>query len=174
MTYQAYNRANLEEAGKAGGELINMVVKKERQFWIYLKKNTSNYTYTRIKFLIILFISAIFEIIFRGVFTLIFGPLWPVSFPLGFIKLVTYTCLGYIIGFEGAVMYSKLIETATIYCDKELYDKILNSARTKIIQMPVKKRSLSETNLNPSDDCNGKFCECEGIFNCDKKDTKEE
>ena len=107
MTYQAYNRANLEEAGKAGGELINMVVKKERQFWIYLKKNTSNYAYTRIKFLIILFLSAIFEIIFRGVFTLIFGPLWPVSFPLGFIKLVTYTCLGYIIGFEGAFGYHR-------------------------------------------------------------------
>ena len=173
MTYEAYNRANLEEASKAGGKLINMAVKKEKEFWIYLKKNTSNYAYTRIKFLIILFLSAIFEIIFRGVFTLIFGPLWPVSFPLGFIKLVTYTCLGYIIGFEGAFMYSKLIETASLYSDKELYDKIVNNARTKIRQLPVKKRSMSETNIK-TDDCNGKFCECEGLFGCDKKNTKEE
>ena len=43
MTYDLYNRDNLVEAGKAGGELINMVVKKEREFWIYLKKNTSDY-----------------------------------------------------------------------------------------------------------------------------------
>lgn len=150
MTYDMYNKTTLEEAGKAGGKLINMVVKKEREFWIFLKKNTNNYTYTRIKFLIILFFAAIFEIIFRGVFTLIFGPLLPVSFPFGFIKLVTYTCLGYLIGFEGAVMYSQLIETATVYCDKELYNKILNSARTKITQLPVKKRSMSETNLNPT------------------------
>ena len=170
MTYQAYNRANLEEAGKAGGELINMAVKKEREFWIYLKKNTTDYAYTRIKFFIIITLACIFEAIFRTLFTLLFGPLWPVSFPFGFIKLAVYTCLGYFLGFEGALMYSNLIETTTVYCDMELYDKILNSARTKIIQMPVKKRSLSETNLNPSDDCNGKFCECEGLFECDKKE----
>lgn len=174
MTYDLYNTANLVEASRSTGKLINTVVKKEREFWIYLKKNTSDYAYTRIKFFIIITLACFFEAIFRTLFTLLFGSLWPISFPFGFIKLVVYTCLGYFLGFEGAFMYSKLIETATLYCDKELYDKILNSARTKIIQMPVKKRSLSETNLKETDDCNGKFCdECEGLFSCTKNAKKD-
>jgi len=176
MTYDLYNRVNfLVEASRSTSKLINTVVKKEREFWIYLKKNTSDYAYTRIKFFIIITLGCFFEAIFRTLFTLLFGSLWPVSFPFGFIKLTVYTCLGYFLGFEGAVMYNKLIDTATVYCDKELYDKILNSARGKIIQLPVKKRSLSETNLDDPDNCNGKFCdECEGLFDCSKKNTKKD
>ncbi len=148
MTYEVYNKNNLVEAGRSTGKLINIVVKNERKFWIYLKKNTTDYAYTRIKFFIIITLACIFEAIFRMLFTLLFGPLWPVSFPFGFIKLAVYTCLGYFLGFEGAAMYNKLIDTATVYCDIELYNKILNSVRAERIQTPIKKRSLSETNLN--------------------------
>mgnify|MGYP001180336136 CR=1 FL=1 len=148
MTYDMYNKDNLVEASRSTGKLINMVVKKEREFWIYLKKNTTDYAYTRIKFFIIITLACIFEAIFRTLFTFLFGPLWPVSFPFGFIKLAVYSCLGYFLGFEGALMYSNLIETTTVYCDIELYDKILNSVRGERIPAPIKKRSLSETNLN--------------------------
>ncbi len=147
MTYDVYNKNNLVEAGRSTGKLINMVVKKEREFWIYLKKNTTDYAYTRIKFFIIITLACIFEAIFRMLFTLLFGSLWPVSFPFGFIKLAVYTCLGYFLGFEGAVMYSKLIDTATVYYDKDWLIKINTVKSPYKTPKPIKKRSLSETNL---------------------------
>ena len=57
MTYDVYNKNNLVEAGRSTGKLINMVVKKEREFWINIKKNTTDYEYTRIKFINIINIS---------------------------------------------------------------------------------------------------------------------
>ena len=148
MTYDVYNKNNLVEAGRSTGKLINMVVKKEREFWIYLKKNTSNYAFTRIKFFIIISLACIFEAIFRTLFTLLFGPLWPNSFPFGFIKLAIYTCLGYFLGFEGATLYSKIIDATTVYLDKDWLIKVNTVKSQYKTPIPIKKRSLSETNLN--------------------------
>jgi hypothetical protein len=150
MTNGLYNKANLVEAGRSSGKLINMGVKKEREFWIYLKKNTSDSVYMRIKFFILITLSCILEVIFRTIFTLLFGPLWPVSFPFGFIKLTVYTCLGYFIGFESSLMYNNLIEKTVMGDD--LYNKILKNVRRQYKSpLPLKKRSASETNLTKCD-----------------------
>ena len=140
------------------GQAVLRTQKYHDKFWVKLNNKTNNKNFQRILIFFLLTVGFIMESLWYNIFTLVFGSLTPMYFPFGFIKLCAYSCIGYVVGFEIGYNYMKYIYKLT--SNKLTINKIIQE-----IKKPIKKRSLSDV----EDYCNGKFCECENLFTCDKK-----
>jgi hypothetical protein len=148
-------------ADQLGIDLGHAVLRTQKyhdKFWVELNNKIDNKNFQRIQIFIILTAGFILESLWYNIFTLVFGSLTPMYFPLGFIKLSAYSFIGYVVGFEIGYNYMQYIYKLT--SKKLTINKIIQE-----IKKPIKKRSLSDV----EDYCNGKFCECENLFTCDKK-----
>lgn len=156
-----YNSRNLEHIGQDIGKGILELKTQHDNFWINLSKKTDDKYFKMTGFLLMLMSACFFEAVWYNSFQFLFGSLTPVRFPFGLIKLLAYSFIGYVVGFEigwGYTRYiNKLLEMNNgISTIKKLIEEV---------KKPIKKRSLSDV----EDYCNGKFCECENLFSCDKE-----
>jgi hypothetical protein len=158
-----YNSRNLEHIGQDIGKNILELKKHHDKFWINLDKKNNDKHFKMVGTLIVLIVGCLFEVIWYNSFQLIFGSLTPVRFPFGLIKLLAYSFGGYFIGFEIGWFYTRYIyKLLELNSGVNNIKKLIEEVKVK---KPIKKRSLSDV----EDYCNGKFCECENLFTCDKK-----
>ena len=156
-----YDTQSLQLIGQDIGKNILEIKTHHDKFWITLAKKTDDKYFKMVAFLLMLTTACLFEVIWYNSFQFIFGSLTPVRFPFGLIKILAYTFIGYVVGFEIGWNYTRYINNLL---------KIKNGINTvkKLIEevkKPIKKRSMSDV----EDYCNGKFCECENLFTCDKE-----
>ena len=155
-----YNSRNLEHIGHDIGKNILELKKHHDKFWINLDKKTDDKHFIMVGFLILITTGFILETFWYHFFQFIFGSLSPITSPFGFIKLLVYSSGGYVMGFEIGWKYTRYINKLL-----KVKNNITLETLIKEVKKPIKKRSLSDV----EDYCNGKFCECENLFTCDKK-----
>ncbi len=157
-----FNTEHAEDTGMAIGYLLLDFKKNHDRFWIKLQRNTSQNIFDRIQLMIVVFVSALCGFIYYHSWTFIFGPLTPVTFPVGLIKFTIYGTTSYIFGFElgfNWVYYitKMLSETIHIEYDTEfpvhIDDDLPKSLKVytyevEKIQKPLKKRRNSESEIN--------------------------
>lgn len=114
MPQGKFNRRTYEDAGEALGHLIQNGSKTHKIFWLSLYKNTNLEIFNRIQFLIILILCSLLGFIYQHIWIFIFGPLAPVTFPFGLIKLVLFGTTCYIIGFELGFNYITYIDNLVV------------------------------------------------------------
>ena len=158
-----YNWKNLEHIGLDIGENLHELRKHHDEFWINLDRRTNDKHFKMIGILVMIIIGFIIETFWLHSFQFIFGSLTPINSPFGFIKILVYCFIGYIMGFEIGWNYTRYINKLlklnnSVTSVKKLIEEVK-------VKKPIKKRSLSDV----EDYCNGKFCECENLFTCDKE-----
>ena len=155
MTYEMYNTETLEDAGKAAGKFISILYTNHNVFWLTLAENTHPQVFHRIATVITICMACIANHIHYRLWTLLFGNLTPFNGLIGFINILMFTIIGYIIGFEGGFYYAKYLKK--IVDTREIIDdlpKILKKYSYEVkekISKPIKKRSRSDNELNKKD-----------------------
>ena len=155
MTYDMYNRQTLEDAGKAGGKLLSALHTNHNVFWLTLAENTHPQVFHRIHTVITICMACILNHIHYRLWTLLFGNLTPFNGLIGFINILMFTIIGYIIGFEGGFYYAKYIKK--IIDTREIIDDLPKILKTSILKQftevkpvsnQIQKRSKSDNELN--------------------------
>ncbi len=146
-----YNRETLEDAGKAGGKLLSILYTNHNVFWLTLAENTHPQVFHRVATVITICMACIVNHIYYRLWTLLFGNFTPFNGLIGFINILMFTIIGYIIGFEGGFYYAKYVKK--IVDTRELINdlpKILKefTYEVKKIPKPIKKRSKSDNELD--------------------------
>jgi hypothetical protein len=105
----------MHEAGLAGGTMLLQLKIEHDQFWKKLHKENSYPVFERIKLMLTIFVSGILGFIHGNIFTLIFGPIHPLTFPYGVIKCIILGTSLYAVGFEFGLRYNNYIHSIIHY-----------------------------------------------------------
>lgn len=156
---------DMQEAGLAGGTALLQLKIEHDQFWRKLHKENSYPVFERIKLMLTIFVSAILGYIHGTLFTFIFGPIHPLTFPYGVIKCMILGTSLYVIGFEFGLRYNKYIHSIIHYSAnspeafiatelQNIFSTLNNitSAASDDLSKPLKKRSNSESCLKTKTD----------------------
>ena len=155
MTY------DIQEAALSGGTALLKLKIEHDQFWRKLHKENSYPVFERIKLMLTIFVSGVIGFIQGNIFTLIFGPIHPLTFPYGVIKCIILGTSLYAAGFEFGLRYNNYIHSIVHYSTKtpeafiatelkNIFSTLDNITRaaTDDVSKPLKKRCDSESNLD--------------------------
>lgn len=155
MTY------DIQEAALSGGTALLQLKIEHDQFWRKLHKENSYPVFERIKLMLTIFVSGVIGFIHGNIFTLIFGPIHPLTFPYGVIKCIILGTSLYAAGFEFGLRYNNYIHSIVHYSTKtpeafiatelkNIFSTLDNITRAAAddVSKPLKKRRNSESNLD--------------------------
>lgn len=154
-----------QEAGLAGGTALLRLKIEHDEFWKKLHKGNSYPVFERIKLMLTIFVSGIIGFIHGTLFTFVFGPIHPLTFPYGIIKCMILGTTLYAAGFEFGLRYNNYIHSIVhhsanspeTFIATELQNIFstldnIKSAAADDLKKPLKKRSNSESSLKTKTD----------------------
>jgi len=142
MSYHLYNQELAKFIATDIGKSILRLKSRHDEFWLNLNKKTDYKNFQRFSILFIITMGFFLEWVWFNSFTIIFGNLTPLHFPFGFIKIMVYSFIGYVAGFEMGWKYTRYIDALILSGRTLKINKLIQE-----IKKPLKKRSISDPNF---------------------------